>query len=510
MSLRARLLAAAAAVALVALAITGVATYSALRAFLYQQVDGGLESAAVSLQMAVDSGHGLNVPMVARLAPGMFVEIRGSSGTVLFTVNAQSPGGQSFTPALPTSFKVPPGHPGPGGNALLLTVPSAQRGGPAFRALAAGLAQGDALIVATPLQVTSATLHRLLLIELAVAAVGLLTAILLGWWLVVLGLTPLRQMEKTAGAIAAGQLSERVPEVQSGAELGRLARSFNVMLDRIEQAFSRRDATEMALRQSEERLRRFVADASHELRTPVTAVAAYAELFERGAHERPEDLARVLSGIRAETGRMARLVEDLLLLARLDEGRPLESGHVELVALAAAAVETARTVGPEWPVTLKAVRPVEVRGDATRLRQVLDNLLSNVRAHTPPGTATVVSVMEHEQKAVLTVADNGPGLSSDQIEHLFERFYRADPSRTRQRGGAGLGLAIVQAIVNAHGGQVTVASEPGQGTWFTVSLPALPQDDVDDELATGQSPKSPADIGPGKPLAGEDPDSHSE
>lgn len=481
MSLRARLLAAAAAVTLVALAITGVATYSALRAFLYHQVDAGLESAAVSLQMAVDSGHGLNVPMVARLAPGMFVEIRGSNGAVLFAVNAQSPGGRSFTPLLPSSLKVPPGQPSPGGRALLITVSAVQRGGPAFRALAAGLAQGAELIVATPLAVTSATLHRLLLIELAVAAVGLLTAILLGWWLVVLGLAPLRQMETTAGAIAAGQLSERVPETQSGTELGRLARSFNVMLDRIQEAFSRRDATEMALRRSEERLRRFVADASHELRTPVAAVAAYAELFERGAHERPEDLARVLSGIRTETGRMARLVEDLLLLARLDEGRPLESAHVELVALAAEAVETARTVGPEWPVTLKAVRPVEVMGDPTRLRQVLDNLLSNVRAHTPAGTATEVRVVEQENEALITVADDGPGLSRDQMEHVFERFYRSDPSRTRQSGGAGLGLAIVQAIVKAHGGQVTVASEPGQGTRFTVSLPVLPQDSPEDK-----------------------------
>lgn len=481
MSLRARLLAAAAAVTLVALAITGVATYSALRAFLYHQVDAGLESAAVSLQMAVDSGHGLNVPMVARLAPGMFVEIRGSNGAVLFAVNAQSPGGRSFTPLLPSSLKVPPGQTSPGGRALLITVSAVQRGGPSFRALAAGLAQGAELIVATPLAVTSATLHRLLVIELAVAAVGLLTAILLGWWLVVLGLAPLRQMETTAGAIAAGQLSERVPETQSGTELGRLARSFNVMLDRIQEAFSRRDATEMALRRSEERLRRFVADASHELRTPVAAVAAYAELFERGAHERPEDLARVLSGIRTETGRMARLVEDLLLLARLDEGRPLESAHVELVALAAEAVETARTVGPEWPVTLKAVRPVEVMGDHTRLRQVLDNLLSNVRAHTPAGTATEVRVVEQENEALITVADDGPGLSRDQMEHVFQRFYRSDPSRTRQSGGAGLGLAIVQAIVKAHGGQVTVASEPGQGTRFTVSLPVVPQDSPEDK-----------------------------
>ncbi len=218
-------------------------------------------------------------------------------------------------------------------------------------------------------------------------------------------------------------------------------------------------------------MRQFVADASHELRTPLTAVSAYAELFEQGASTRVEDLDRVMQGIRSETARMGHLVEDLLLLARLDEGRPLEREEVELVGVTAEAVQTATTVGPQWPVRLVARQPVEIVGDRMRIRQVLDNLLANVRTHCPEGTSTVVTVEREDHDAVISVRDDGPGLSAEDAARVFERFFRADASRSRRFGGAGLGLSIVASIAKAHGGTVMAAPAPDRGTLFTVRLP---------------------------------------
>jgi two-component system, OmpR family, sensor kinase len=303
------------------------------------------------------------------------------------------------------------------------------------------------------------------------------------------GLRPLTQIETTAEAIAAGELDQRVPGDTAHTEIGNLARTLNAMLTQIQGAFAARDATEAELRASEARLRRFVADASHELRTPVAAVSAYAELFQLGASARPEDLDRVMTGIRTETARMGALVEELLLLARLDEGRALDLHPVELVSLAAEAVHAARTISDTRPIRLDAIEPVEVTGDATRLRQVLDNLLANVRAHTPPGTATTVTVERHGTDAVITVADNGPGLAATDAQHVFERFYRADPSRSRDHGGSGLGLAIVAAIANAHHGTVSAAPNPTGGATFTMTLPTARADSQSDESAEQTGPR---------------------
>ena len=245
------------------------------------------------------------------------------------------------------------------------------------------------------------------------------------------------------------------------------------MLGQIEDAFAERSA-------SEARLRRFISDASHELRTPVAAVSAYAELFDRGARDRPDDLERSMTGIQRETRRMGLLVSDLLLLARLDQGRPLEAGPVDLTKLAGEAVDAAHAMEPGRPLSLDAPAAVTVTADAERLRQVVDNLLANVRAHTPPDAAAVVRVRADGANAVLEVEDAGPGLDSERAAHVFERFYRGDPSRSRDHGGAGLGLAIVAAIVQAHGGSVGLESMPGVGTTFRVTLPgreapALPE-----------------------------------
>jgi two-component system OmpR family sensor kinase len=281
-------------------------------------------------------------------------------------------------------------------------------------------------------------------------------------------------METTAEAIAEGQLDRRVPDDGKRTEVGRLARALNVMLGRIQGAFAERDATEAELRASEDRLRRFVADASHELRTPLAAVSAYAELFGRGAGAHPDDLERVMVGIQGESARMGRLVEDLLLLARLDEGRPFEPVPVELVGLVGEARQAAMVVGPGWPVTLVASQPVEVMGDRERLRQVLDNLLANVRAHTPEGTAVTVSVHRDGDRALVEVADQGSGISDEEAAHVFDRFYRADTSRSRGTGGTGLGLSIVAAIVDSHGGEVQATHRPGGGAVFSVWLPLSP------------------------------------
>jgi two-component system OmpR family sensor kinase len=464
MSLRVRLLVAVGAVALVALAVADLATYSSLRSFLYQRVDQSLDSAHRAIERPGRGGD--NLPD----APGIYVEVRDATGTTIYTQLSRRFGVDETKPDLPSKITGIPVSDGVDGGPGAPGVPDEPAryftSGP-FRVRASLLADDSQLILALPLTDTTTTLHRLLFVELLVTAGALGAAAALGWWLVQLGLRPLADVEATAEAIADGDLDRRVPGDHAPTEVGRLARALNTMLGRIQEAFAARDATEA-------RLRRFVADASHELRTPVAAVGAYAELFERGADTRPEDLARVMAGIRTETDRMGELVQDLLLLARLDEGRPLEHQPVELVALAAEAADAAMTVGPAWPVRLEAAGPVEVLGDRARLRQVIDNLLSNVRAHTPPGTSAVVAIGARAGQVEVTVRDTGPGLDDDQQAQVFERFYRAEASRSRQHGGAGLGLAIVAAIVGAHHGTVTVAAPLEGGAEFTVRLPQAP------------------------------------
>ncbi len=483
MSLRARLLLAVGAVALVALVAANVVTYTELSSFLYNRVDQDLQQSTPHYeQLAPDSdepGPGPGPQPEQDHEPGgpspngvvLFVEVVTPSGqTVEVLTQGYDYGEKQFTPALPshiTGFSEEPDET----EAAYFTTSSKQAGGPSFRVRAEKLDSGDILVVAEPVDDVVATLRRLEFVELIVSACALVVAAVLGWWLVRRGLRPLVAMERTAESISEGELDERVPGANEKTEIGRLARTLNVMLTRIQQAFADRDATEAELRDSEERLRRFVADASHELRTPLAAVSAYAELFERGASERPEDLGRVLHGIRAETARMGRLVEDLLLLARLDEGIPVATDQVELVSITADAIRVAEAVGPQWPVKLIATHPVEMPGDAPRLRQVVDNLLANVRAHTPQGTTTTVTVATDDGAALIEVADKGPGLTEEQAAKVFERFYRTDTSRSRARGGAGLGLSIAASIVTAHHGTITASPGAEGGAVFTVRMP---------------------------------------
>ena len=320
------------------------------------------------------------------------------------------------------------------------------------------------LVVATSLRDVDSTLHRLLLIELVVTAVVLGAIVALGLWLVRLGLRPLEAIGATASAIAAGDLSRRVERADERTEVGRLGLALNAMLAQIEAAFSAQEA-------SERKLRRFVADASHELRTPLAAVRAYAELFDRGAAERPDDLERSMRGISRESERMSVLVDDLLLLARLDEGRPLEREPVRLDEVVGEAVETAQTVEPGPPDRA----PRRARGRPRRPRPAAPDrrqpARERPRAHAARDAGVGLGDACRNGSAEIAVADAGPGLDEEHLEHVFERFYRADPSRARASGGVGLGLAIVAAVAEAHGGTVSASSRPGEGTTFAIALP---------------------------------------
>jgi signal transduction histidine kinase len=353
------------------------------------------------------------------------------------------------------------------------------------------------LVVAVSLHDVDASLHHLLLVEILVACLVLLALALMGWWVVKLGLRPLQDMERTAGAIAAGDLSQRVEIIDENTEVGRLGIAMNEMMQQIETAFEARAA-------SEARLRRFVGDASHELRTPLTSIRGYAELFRRGAADRPEDLAKAMRRIEEEADRMGVLVDDLLLLARLDQGRPLERQPVDLTVITRDAVDDARTVAPERPIDFSPNGSVFVPGDEVRLRQVLGNLLQNVRRHTPPETPVHVRVYGDDIEAVIEVADEGPGMSADDASRVFERFWRSDPSRARTSGGAGLGLAIVAAIADAHGGRAEVQTAPGEGATFRVHLPVQMPDVTEQYAYDGTEPAQPAPPPPPEPAPSEE------
>ncbi len=326
------------------------------------------------------------------------------------------------------------------------------------------------LIVAVPLTETTQTMGRLLGIEILVFALVLAGLGVAAWLIIKRDLRPLETMADTADVIAAGDLSQRVEPAEPRTEVGRLGLSLNAMLAQIEVAFAERAATE-------EKLRRFLADASHELRTPLTSIRGYAEIFERGAKDDPEDLATAMRRIEEESKRMGVMVDELLLLARLGEGREPEREPVDLARVTADAVGDARAADAGRDISLEAPDELVVTGDENQLRQVVANLLGNARKHTPPGRPVHVRLASEAGsaggpgEAVLEVADEGPGLTPEVAAKVFEPFYRADKSRARQSGGAGLGLAIVAAIVEAHGGSVALRTQPGEGATFSVRLP---------------------------------------
>ncbi|MGB2720408.1 MAG: HAMP domain-containing sensor histidine kinase [Rhodococcus sp. (in: high G+C Gram-positive bacteria)] len=325
--------------------------------------------------------------------------------------------------------------------------------------------------VGMSLSANQQTVSRLAVLQFYIGAAVLLALAVIAYFVVRRSLRPLREVETTAAAIAAGDLHRRVPEWSEKTEVGRLSAALNGMLSQIQRAFAATAASEEAARASEDRMRRFVADASHELRTPLTTIRGFAELYRQGAMS---DIAVLMNRIEGESARMGLLVEDLLMLARLDAQRPLEVRRVDLLTIAADAVHDAKAVSPQRDISLKVLAGPgipEVDGDDARLRQVLANLVGNAVRHTPESASITVCVGTTRSSVLLEVQDTGPGLREEEAAHVFERFYRADSSRTRESGGSGLGLSIVAALVAAHRGTVRVHSTPVQGATFRVELP---------------------------------------
>jgi two-component system OmpR family sensor kinase len=466
-SLRFRLVATVAALMAFGLVLFGAGTYYALQRNLLGQTDGQLDRTGVVGEVYIDSlpkekglprfGNDDDGTAGGRLAENVatpvYLQSRGPDNKVFEELVRQGP-----RPDIPAVL------PFEGERVVYFTVPDTA-GDRHWRVRAARLDDGRGyLLIAQPTSDVDATLTELVRNQFAGGLWVLAGITVLGWWLVRRGMRPLDRIGDTARAIGDGDLSRRVEPAEDRTEVGRLGLALNAMLGQIEAAFAERRA-------SEERLRRFIADASHELRTPLTSIRGYAEMFRRGAAADPDDTATAMRRIEGESARMAVLVDELLLLARLDEGRPLACAPVDLARLAEDAVTDAHAVEPDRPLRYERPPPITVLGDEARLRQVLANLLANVRQHTPAGTAAELRMVAAGGEVRIEVADEGPGLTPEQAGRVFERFYRTDPSRSRRRGGAGLGLAIVAATVAAHGGTAGVESVPGEGATFWVAMP---------------------------------------
>ncbi len=352
---------------------------------------------------------------------------------------------------------------GEAGDQQIFTTPS-DAGSSDYRVLVVADGEGGALLVGQLLDDVDAAATRVRWVVVGSVGLALWVLGLVTWWVLRLGVRPVKQMTVAAASIAHGDLSHRIPSAHGGTEAGALGDSLNQMLERIEEAFAERTA-------SEERLRRFVADASHELRTPVTTVRGYADLFAVGGLDDRDQLVAAMGRIGSESARMGVLVDDLLLLARLDQGPELTLGEVDVGVIVIDAAADARVAHPGADVRAHVEEGVVIDGDEVRLRQVVANLVHNAIVHTPPGTRVDVSARHERDIAVIEVRDDGPGLSPDEVSHAFERFWRAETSRSRVHGGSGLGLAIVTAIVEAHGGTATLTSRPGGGVAVRVELP---------------------------------------
>ena len=467
MSLRTRLLVAVLACVAAGLVVAGLITYFSLRGFLLERVDAQLRDARVPIAMALTDDQtgfpGGPGPSDSNLPPGTYGQVRDGSGNVLNAIQFTYGQQDQPAPVLPDPLPAPTS----GERSVAFSADSTAGGQSAgFRVLVEDVPNLDrVLIVAIPLAETRQTLTRLLTIEVVVSLAVLAALAAAAWWLIKRDLRPLETMAVTADAIAAGDLTRRVQPAEPRTEVGRLGLSLNTMLGRIEEAFAERAATE-------EKLRRFLADASHELRTPLTSIRGYSEVFER-AKDDPEDLELAMRRIEEESKRMGVMVEELLVLARLGEGREPERLPVDLARVVADAVSDARAAAPARDIALESPESVDVLGDDHQLRQVVANLLNNALRHTPEEARIRVALRAGDGRAELAVADDGPGLAADVAAKVFEPFYRADRSRARETGGAGLGLAIVAAIVEAHGGTVRLDTAPGTGATFTVTLPLV-------------------------------------
>jgi two-component system OmpR family sensor kinase len=485
--LRVKLVAALVALVAVALVVTGATVTTVLRNYLVSQVDEDLSSPIQRVPRGDDMGMGER-PFAPDRAE--YYLLTTSSGA---PVQQPQTNGLSLSPPDLSAQRIATAGPDP------FTVDSTGGGAP-WRVLVRPTnltvnGQDTLFVRAVSLADVQATTRRLVRLELLVGVLALALMAGAGYVVVRRSLRPLEEVETTAAAIAAGDLSRRVPGGDEHTEVGRLSRAFNAMVGQIEAAFRARERSEASARASEDRMRRFVADASHELRTPLTSIRGFAELYRQGAVSDPAEVDRLMRRVEDEAARMGLLVEDLLLLARLDQQRPLRMEPVDLLHIVSDAANDARVLAPDREVDLdvRAEEPPVVLGDEARLRQVLTNLVSNALTHTPAGTPVALTVDTVPSPgpgqpgwARIGVHDRGPGLAAEERDRVFERFYRADPSRTRAAGGTGLGLSIVAALVAAHGGRVTVASEPGEGTTFAVDLPLRTDGDTGDTGDTGE------------------------
>jgi two-component system OmpR family sensor kinase len=474
MSLRARLLSGVLAMTAVGLIAAGGGTYLALRSFLLDRVDQQLMAAraAVGRGLRQSGTSTIDTTTLDHVAPPVaFAEVRDVGGRVVALHVASSLSGSSPQPRLPAVLHPPPAPRGgvpSRERALQFDVPAVSGAG-RYRVLVSSLpASAGVLIVAVALDDVNATLMRLLRVEVLIAAGLLAVLAAAAFWLLRTGLRPLERMSEVAGGIAQGDLDVRLSPAEERSEIGRLGLALNGMLERLEDAFARRD-------RSEAQLRRFVSSASHELRTPLTSIRGYAALLRRGARHNPEDLEKSISRIESEATRMAGLIDDLLLLARLDEERPVALTRTDLTVIAHESADDARARDPRRSITVDAGSPVVVIGDEPRLRQIVGNLLENAQVHTPVEAPVRIEVGVRDGMAVLAVIDTGPGIDPEQAAHVFERFYRGTPPGSGDTAprtqGSGLGLAIVKTIVEAHGGAATVASRPGEGSRFEIRLP---------------------------------------
>jgi two-component system OmpR family sensor kinase len=476
LSLRGRLLIGVISLVVMGLVVANIATYLSLQSFLMGRIDeqlkGGVEEASVALGA---SGPG-NPRHTTAFPVGTVTELLAPDGSVV-SIKVAYPGFSTSTSAVtPVLPKTLPNN-GLDNPSPPFTVTGSDRE-TQFRVTdwPEGRFGGRFIVLAVPLSDVQSTLSNLLLFE-GLISLGVVAGTgLLAWFIIHLGLRPLQRMGAVAQDIAAGDLSRRVEPATQKTEIGRLGLALNTMLTQIEAAFAYRTA-------SEQRLRRFIADASHELRTPLTSVRGYAEMLRRGAAESPADSEVARRRIEEESVRMSTLVDDMLLIARLDQGRPLENKPVDLQAIARDAAADAHAMAPQRDIKVEAPTTVVVAGDDTRLRQVVGNLVRNALVHTPGSTPIEISVGRNDGVALLSVTDHGPGLGPGQMERIFEPFYRADPSRSRDSGGAGLGLSIVNAVVAAHGGRVRVRETTGGGATFDVELPLSSQPPFLSELS---------------------------
>jgi two-component system OmpR family sensor kinase len=549
MPLRVKLITAVLALVAIALAVISVAGISFIRSYLLNQADTQLETLYVQAQQQSRFGRGYTyaVPGPDRWAyeavtpQGSVQRIQGGN----LPLSSPGPKITAHAPWVTTDAQQFTTVPAQSGDALWRVIAF-----PDFPLYQGPVPISATLIVGLDVTNVYATIRQLEIIDLIVSVIVILGVAVAGVAVVRASLRPLTDIERTAEGIAAGDLTRRVPDRDPRTEVGRLGRSLNTMLAQIETAFDARAESEHAARRSEDKMRQFVADASHELRTPLTAIRGFAEYYrQRGGladteagpagpaasngasgapagarptgktpvtetthaaqpgraaaqatetaetaraaapHQAPlarADLDRIMRRVEQESSRMSVLVEDMLLLARLDQQRPLDFRPVDMLTLAADAVHDARMVAPDRAIelTVGTGAALIVLGDEVRLRQVIGNLMSNALTHTPDGTSVDVRVRSGNMTegrlaplpaVIFEVADHGPGLTPQQAEHVFERFYRADQARTRKAGGTGLGLAIVAALVAAHGGAVWVESPPGGGATFRIALPLAPE-----------------------------------